>query len=116
MDGKIDSDVIEERRTEIADLAEELVAQRAEERIGERTRMLVESEEDGWLIGRAEHQGPEVDGSVRLTGRRPDTGHGGRRSDLRAVSQGDLIDVMITGSEGVDLIAEPLTLAEVARP
>jgi ribosomal protein S12 methylthiotransferase RimO len=116
MDGKIDSDVIEERRTEIADLAEELVAQRAEERIGERTRMLVESEEDGWLIGRAEHQGPEVDGSVRLTGRRPDTGHGGRRSDLRAVSQGDLIDVMITGSEGVDLIAEPLTVAEVARP
>jgi ribosomal protein S12 methylthiotransferase len=91
MSGKINDDEIESRRAEIADLAEELVAQRAEDRIGERVRVLVESEEDGWLIGRAEHQGPEVDGVVRL--------------DLRGVGQGEIVDAMIIEADGVDLVA-----------
>jgi tRNA A37 methylthiotransferase MiaB len=92
MDGKIDGDEIEARRAEIADLAEELLAQRAEDRIGERARVLIESEEDGWLVGRAEHQGPEVDGVVRV--------------DLRGAAAGEIIDVLITGSDGVDLVGE----------
>jgi MiaB/RimO family radical SAM methylthiotransferase len=90
MSGKIDGDEIEARRAEIADLADELVAQRAEDRIGERARVLIESEEDGWLIGRAEHQGPEVDGSVRV--------------DQRGAAVGDIVDVVITDSDGVDLV------------
>ncbi|SDT33251.1 30S ribosomal protein S12 methylthiotransferase RimO [Microlunatus soli] len=93
MDHKISEDEIERRRAEIADLAEELVAQRAEERIGERVTVLIESEEDGESIGRAEHQGPEVDGVVRLP-------------QVRAAEIGDLVEAVVTGSEGVDLIAE----------
>ncbi|HEY9290621.1 MAG TPA: 30S ribosomal protein S12 methylthiotransferase RimO [Microlunatus sp.] len=91
MTGKIDEYEIERRRVEIADLAEELVDQRAEERIGERVRVLIESREDGEIVGRAEHQGPEVDGSVRLIG--GDAGIG------------DLVDATVTAVEGVDLIA-----------
>ncbi|GAB3925445.1 ribosomal protein S12 methylthiotransferase RimO [Microlunatus endophyticus] len=90
MSGKIDADEIEARRAELADLADELVAQRAEDRIGEHARVLIESEEDGWLIGRAEHQGPEVDGSVRV--------------DQRGAAVGDIVDVVITDSDGVDLV------------
>ncbi|MBO0812633.1 MAG: radical SAM protein, partial [Microlunatus sp.] len=94
MGGKIDSQEIEARRAEIADLADELVAQRAEDRIGELARVLIESEDtdDGRLVGRAEHQGPEVDGVVRV--------------DLRGVAAGEIIDVLITGSDGVDLVGE----------
>jgi ribosomal protein S12 methylthiotransferase len=90
MDGKIDPDVIEMRRAELADLADELIAQRAEDRIGDEARVMIESEEDGWLVGRAEHQGPEVDGVVRV--------------DLRGASVGDLVTVVITDSDGVDLV------------
>jgi ribosomal protein S12 methylthiotransferase RimO len=93
MAGKISEDEIEARRSQIADLADELVCQRAEERVGERVRVLVESEEDGEPIGRAAHQGPEVDGTVRLV-------------DARAVETGDLVDAVVTGTDGVDLIAE----------
>lgn len=90
MDGKIEPDEIEVRRAELADLADELVAQRAEDRIGEQARVLIESEEDGWLVGRAEHQGPEVDGVVRV--------------DLRGAAVGDIVEVVITDSDGVDLV------------
>jgi hypothetical protein len=45
------------------------------------------------VTGRAAHQGPEVDGSVRLLGP-------GR---LRI---GQLVDAIVVGSEGADLVAE----------
>lgn len=96
LNGHLDDDEIEARRTELADLVDELVAQRAEERIGERIRVLVEDEDGaaGELIGRAEHQGPEVDGTVRL--------------HARAVEVGDLVDAVVTGADGVDLTAEAI--------
>jgi ribosomal protein S12 methylthiotransferase RimO len=85
---------IEERRSQIADLADELVAQRAEERIGSVLRVLVdEIETDGvspTASGRAEHQGPEVDGVTLL--------------DPAGLAVGDLVDVRATGSDGVDLL------------
>lgn len=94
LDGHLDEDVIEARRDEIAALVDELVAQRAEERVGAEVQVLLESYEDGAWIGRAPHQGPEVDGATLV------------RADERAFCVGDLVDVRVVGSDGVDLIAE----------
>ncbi|HEY5821125.1 MAG TPA: 30S ribosomal protein S12 methylthiotransferase RimO [Propionibacteriaceae bacterium] len=90
---QLDADEIEARRNHVADLADELVSQRAESRVGETVRVLVE-ETDELVGGRAAHQGPEVDGSVQLLN------HGG------SLVVGDLVTAVVTGSEGADLVAE----------
>jgi ribosomal protein S12 methylthiotransferase RimO len=92
-EGKHDEDEIAERLAHVTALAEELTAQRAEERHGERVEVLVEHVGDGLVEGRAAHQGPEVDGSTVLEGL------SGR------VAVGDMIQAVVVGSEGVDLTA-----------
>jgi ribosomal protein S12 methylthiotransferase len=100
-DGKLDDDEIRDRTEHVTRLVEELTAQRAEERVGERVEVLVESVEGGTAEGRAAHQGPEVDGTTTLTG--PDAdGPAPRIADLRV---GDLVPAVVTGSDGVDLVA-----------
>ncbi|QNN52241.1 30S ribosomal protein S12 methylthiotransferase RimO [Nocardioides mesophilus] len=92
-DGKLDDDEIHERAEHVTRLVEELTAQRAEERLGERVEVLVEQVEGGTAEGRAAHQGPEVDGTTSLT-------------DLPAgVRVGDVLAAVVTGSDGVDLVA-----------
>ncbi len=91
---QLDVDEIEQRRNHIADLADELVGQRAESRIGETVRVLVE-ETDELIMGRAAHQGPEVDGSVELI--------------MQAQpSVGELVTAVVRRSEGADLVAEAI--------
>ena len=51
-------------------------------------------DEDGTAEGRAEHQGPEVDGVTTLA-------IGGR-----SLAVGDVVAAVVTESEGVDLVAE----------
>jgi len=96
-DGKLSEEVVSERLAKISRLAEEMTAQRAEERIGSSVTVLVESidEEDG-VVGRAVHQAPETDGCTTLLGA-PD-----------GVKVGDLVEAKVVASEGVDLIAEVL--------
>ncbi|MFK0118834.1 30S ribosomal protein S12 methylthiotransferase RimO [Streptomyces sp. NPDC090994] len=98
-DGKLDEDVVAERLARVSRLAEELVSQRAEERVGSTVRVLVESVDssDGGegVYGRAAHQAPETDGQVLLT-----------RGEGLAV--GRMVDAKVVGTEGVDLVAEPL--------
>jgi len=67
---KIDPDEVTTRTAEVSRLVEELMAQRAEERVGETVAVLVESGPDdaGQLAGRSEHQAPEADGETLLTG------------------------------------------------
>ncbi|WP_420175497.1 30S ribosomal protein S12 methylthiotransferase RimO [Luteococcus sp. OSA5] len=94
LDGHVDPDEVERRRSELADLATELCEQRAEERIGEQVEVLVEQVEvDGQpeVVGRAQHQGPEVDGTTLLL-------------DADA-SIGDLVRAVVVDSDGVDLVA-----------
>jgi len=91
-DGKLDADEIEARVRHVTDLVEELTAQRAEERIGAEVEVLVESLEDGEVVGRAAHQGPEVDGSTYLVGSLP--------------AVGDLVRATVVETEGVDLVAK----------
>jgi len=106
-EGKLDEDEINERVAHVTALAEELTAQRAEERIGERVVVLVESleTEDGVLVaeGRAAHQGPEVDGSTTL------------RAVSATVRVGDMISARVVASDGVDLVAEEVNETEEAR-
>jgi ribosomal protein S12 methylthiotransferase len=96
-EGKLDEDEIRDRVQHVTDLAEELTAQRAEERIGEQVVVLVESLVDDAgtraAEGRAAHQGPEVDGSTRLT------------VVSESVRVGDMISARVVASDGVDLVA-----------
>ncbi len=98
LDGKHDAGTIGERLRATTDLVSELTDQRAEERIGHEVVVLVEEiDEDGVPVGRAEHQGPDVDGSTALVGER-----------AQALTVGQLVTAVVTGSEGVDLLAEPV--------
>ena len=91
-DGKLDEDDIRGRTEHVTRLVEELTAQRAEERVGEEVEVLVESVDVDEVVGRAAHQGPEVDGSTYLTGFRPDVG--------------EMVRAVVVGTDGVDLLAK----------
>jgi ribosomal protein S12 methylthiotransferase RimO len=91
--GKLRRDAVDRRVARLGALVEELMAQRAEERVGETVEVLVESVDAGAAEGRAAHQAPEVDGSTIVTG--PPT----------AVRPGDLVRATVIGSAGVDLTA-----------
>jgi tRNA A37 methylthiotransferase MiaB len=86
---KVDPDVVERRRARIADLVEELMAQRAAERIGEQVHVLVEGFEDGTPVGRAAHQGPD-DGICMIV--------------ESGAQVGDWVVAQVVDSEGVDLM------------
>lgn len=90
---KISEEVIAERVSEITTLVDEVIIQRAEERIGERVRVLIEDSESG--EGRADHQGPEVDGSTYVRGR-------------NKFKVGEYVDAVVSDIEGVDLVATAL--------
>jgi tRNA A37 methylthiotransferase MiaB len=93
--GKLDGAEIARRVEEFADLAEELMAQRAAERVGETVDVLIEEagDGDGVYEGRAAHQAPEVDGMTTV------------RSAV-SLAVGEIVRARVTGSEGVDLIAD----------
>jgi len=93
MPGHLDEDEIQGRVRLVSELAEQLTAQRAEERIGERIEVLVETVDAGVVEGRADFQGPEVDGSATVTGA------------SSSVAVGDLVTAEVVDAEGVDLIA-----------
>ncbi len=90
-DGKLDDDEIRDRTEHVTRLVEELTAQRAEDRLGEEVEVLVESVEAGEVVGRAAHQGPEVDGTTYLVRRGPRVG--------------DLVRAVVVDTEGADLHA-----------
>jgi MiaB/RimO family radical SAM methylthiotransferase len=92
LDGKHSQDVIDERVERITELVEELTAQRAEDRVGSPLLVMVDRVEDTVVIGHGDHQAPEVDGEVQLV---PAGEH----------RPGDLIPCLVTGSNGVDLVA-----------
>jgi MiaB/RimO family radical SAM methylthiotransferase len=95
---KVPDVVVAERVARFTALVEELNAQRAEERIGQRVEVLVDEidEEEGLVVGRALHQGPDVDGVTML-----------RLDRCEGVGIGDLVPATVVGTEGIDLVAEP---------
>ncbi|MGN6301156.1 MAG: 30S ribosomal protein S12 methylthiotransferase RimO [Angustibacter sp.] len=90
-DAKVEPDVVAERVRRLTDLVEQLTDERARERVGERVEVLVEEVADGEAEGRAAHQGPDVDGVVRL----PAAG----------LAVGDLVPAGVVDNDGVALIA-----------
>jgi ribosomal protein S12 methylthiotransferase RimO len=93
LDGKVDDDVVASRVARLTALAEELTAQRAEDRIGQAVEVLIDSMDGGVVEGRAEHQAPEVDGSILVRG-------------LADPAVGRIVSAVVVESDGVDLVAE----------
>ena len=89
---KVDPDVIAARLETLSSLADEMVSQRAQARIGENIRVLIEDAE--LQEGRAGHQGPEVDGSTTFIG-----------TDFRV---GQYVDAVVIESMGADLVAKAI--------
>jgi tRNA A37 methylthiotransferase MiaB len=90
LDEKLDEDLIKERVENLSRLADEMVSMRAQARIGESVRVLIEDEE--LQEGRAAHQGPEVDGTTSFIG--------------TSFKVGQYIDAVVVDSMGADLVAE----------
>jgi MiaB/RimO family radical SAM methylthiotransferase len=84
---------IADRVARVAALTEELMAQRAEDRIGEPVAVLIE-QTGAQMCGRAAHQGPDADGAVQLTG------------DGSPVRSGDIVPAVVVAASGVDLVAQ----------
>ncbi|MEY3857309.1 MAG: hypothetical protein RLZZ193_958, partial [Actinomycetota bacterium] len=63
---KVDAEVIAQRVETLSSLADEMVSLRAQARIGENVRVLIEDAD--LQEGRAAHQGPEVDGTTTFIG------------------------------------------------
>ncbi|HEY0126496.1 MAG TPA: MiaB/RimO family radical SAM methylthiotransferase [Blastococcus sp.] len=111
--GKLDRAEIDARVRRITDLVEELTAQRAEDRVGERVEVLLtddlaDVEGPGTWLGHAAHQDPDADGTTTVAGVPAD-----------AVA-GQLLVAEVVGTEGVDLVARAMapvgaTLAPAGR-
>ncbi|MFE0424000.1 MiaB/RimO family radical SAM methylthiotransferase, partial [Streptomyces sp. NPDC058953] len=100
-ENKLDEDLVAERLARLSRLAEELTAQRADERLGEELEVLVESvaaadgtaEPGEAAVGRAAHQAPETDGQVVF-------------ASADGLEPGRMVRAKVVATEGVDLVAE----------
>jgi ribosomal protein S12 methylthiotransferase len=93
LETKVAPELITERVNELSTLVDELITQRAEARIGQKVSVLIEDEAE--QEGRAEHQGPDVDGSTFIKS----------RNKYRV---GEYVDAVVSDVLGVDLIAQVL--------
>jgi len=92
--GKLDEEEVAARVDGVSRLVDDLVDQRAAARHGEVVSVLVERRDGSWVEGRAAHQGPDVDGIVRL------------RDVSSDVEVGDLVPAVVCSHSGADLVAD----------
>ncbi len=93
LNGHHDDDEIRARTEHVSRLVEELTTQRAEDRLGERLDVLLESVTGDRGEGCAACQGPEVDGSTTV------------RELPDGARIGDLVSAVVVATSGVDLVA-----------
>jgi ribosomal protein S12 methylthiotransferase len=94
LDGEVDPEVASDRRDALMALQEPITAELVSAQVGGRQRVLVcGRDEDGTWYGRTGIQAPEIDGVTLLDG---------DCSSLR----GKVVDVEITGAEGIDLFGQ----------
>ena len=90
LEDKVAPEVIAQRVETLSSLADEMVSLRAQARIGESVRVLIEDAE--LQEGRAAHQGPEVDGTTSFIGTN--------------FAVGQYVDAVVIESMGADLVAQ----------
>ncbi len=116
--GALDEEVVAERVARVSALVDDLMDQRGAERVGEVVEVLVEESagEDGRPVGRAAHQGPDVDG-VTVLDVAADVPAPGVPGPGRAAGPavGDLVRAEVIGSAGADLVARVLPGREGRR-
>ena len=97
LEPKVDSDIIAARLRLITDLVDELMAQRAHDRIGELVDVVIESfdAQSSSYLGHAGHQGPD-DGETEIM----------VDFEVDALEIGRLVQAKVIDSSGVDLVAE----------
>ena len=88
---KVAPELIKERVEELSTIVDEVLSQRAESRIGQSVRVLIEDAAE--QEGRADHQGPDVDGSTFVKSR-------------NRYRVGEYVDAVISEVNGADLIAQ----------
>jgi ribosomal protein S12 methylthiotransferase len=95
--GQVPASVARERAEMVASIAEETMERRARSLVGRKFEVLAERFDlaEGAWIARSKREAPEIDGEIRV-------------ATERRLEVGDYVDVTITGSDGVDLIAEAL--------
>ena len=98
---EVDPDEVRARVERVASLAEELVSQRAAGRVGEPVDVLVtdvtvpEAGGASHVMGLAEHQGPDVDGTTTLLS-----------TGTATPAVGAMVAATVVTSDGVDLVAQ----------
>lgn len=94
LEGQLSEHEIQDRVATCAALVDQLLSERAAERVGEEVLVLIEDSAEG--EGRAAHQGPEVDGTTTFDN------SGESATQMRV---GSYIRGRVIGSNGADLIA-----------
>ncbi|MGB9377312.1 MAG: radical SAM protein, partial [Mycobacteriales bacterium] len=100
LSAKVAQPTVGRRVERMSRLVEELMAQRAEDRVGSIVEVLVEEVNGDIAEGRAAHQGPEVDGATTVIG--------------PGMGVGDLVRASVVSTEGVDLTAHLHSIADSA--
>ncbi len=95
--------VARERTERISAAADRSMSDRAESLKGERLRVLVERLDlaTGMWAGRSHREAPEVDGEITFS--------------AEGVRVGDYLNMIVTGNDGLDLIATPLQPADFMK-
>ena len=91
LDGHLAQEEVDDRVARISTLVDDLMAERAAERVGQVVEVIVEGHDDGSAFGHAAHQGPD-DGVTVLTG---------------VHDTGDVVRATIKDADGPDLVAAP---------
>lgn len=89
---QVDEEIVNERNRELSVLRDDMMLRKASARVGTKADVLLETVEDGYIVGRASWQAPEVDGYVCLNG----------KAEIGSIST-----VTITSTDGCDYEAEP---------
>ena len=95
LDDQIPENLVTERLRECTELQDSITAHRRDELIGTRVEVLVDAPGEG----RTYREAPEIDGIVVLPDHLP---------------VGSFVDVIVTGADGPDLVAEPANIGHEA--
>ncbi len=100
MPNQVSQKVKEDRYHKLMSLQQEISQEANDNWIGRSLKVLVEGEQEGWLIGRSHRDAPEIDGLVFFKG---------------DAKPGEMVDVEITEAESYDLFGQQAGSAVKAR-